>query len=144
RLGRGLYNLVSQATGLGLTANNIDCYAALIRLWQPGDRIFLFGFSRGAYTVRCLAGAIALCGIPALRDGSALPLDQAAAKRVARQAIKRVYQHTSSKKEEDASARERELLTQRRALAAQFRQRYGSANGDVPNVAPHFIGVFDT
>jgi uncharacterized protein (DUF2235 family) len=45
-------------TGLGITANMIDCYAALIRLWQLGDRIFLFGFSRGAYTVRCLAGVI--------------------------------------------------------------------------------------
>jgi hypothetical protein len=31
---------------------------------RPGDRIFLIGFSRGAYTVRCLAGVIARCGIP--------------------------------------------------------------------------------
>ena len=31
---------------------------------EPGDRIYLFGFSRGAYTVRCLAGVIAFCGIP--------------------------------------------------------------------------------
>ena len=36
---RKLYNLVSQATGLGITANIIDCYAAIISLWQPGDRI---------------------------------------------------------------------------------------------------------
>ena len=55
-------NLVSQATGLGITKNMIDCYAAIIRMWEPGDRIFLFGFSRGAYTVRCLGGVIALCG----------------------------------------------------------------------------------
>src|SRR5712691_1568161 len=33
---RKIYNLVSQATGLGLTANIIDCYAAIINLWQPG------------------------------------------------------------------------------------------------------------
>src|SRR6266481_2109187 len=56
-LWRALYNLVSQATGLGITRNLVDCYAAIIRMWRPGDRIFLFGFSRGAYTVRCL-GAI--------------------------------------------------------------------------------------
>jgi hypothetical protein len=46
-LARWVYNLVSQATGFGITANIIDCYAALIRLWRPGDRIFLIGFSRG-------------------------------------------------------------------------------------------------
>src|SRR6476619_7071293 len=47
-LSRRIYNLVSQALGLGLTSNIIDCYAALIKLWRQGDRIFLFGFSRGA------------------------------------------------------------------------------------------------
>jgi uncharacterized protein (DUF2235 family) len=40
---RRIYNLVSQALGLGLTANIIDCYAAIIRMWHPGDRIYLFG-----------------------------------------------------------------------------------------------------
>jgi uncharacterized protein (DUF2235 family) len=59
-------------TGLGITANMIDCYAALIRLWQLGDRIFPFGFSRGAYTVHCLAGVIVFCGIPTrLMNGQA-------------------------------------------------------------------------
>src|SRR6185312_10852210 len=45
---RSAYNVVSQATGMGITKNIIDCYAEIIRLWEPGDRIFLFGFSRGA------------------------------------------------------------------------------------------------
>ena len=63
-LGRTIYNYVSQATGLGITHNIIDCYTAIIQLWHPGDRIFLFGFSRGAYTVRCLATALCLSGIP--------------------------------------------------------------------------------
>jgi uncharacterized protein (DUF2235 family) len=40
---RRIYNIVSQATGLGITANIIDCYAALIRLWQPGDAYFCSG-----------------------------------------------------------------------------------------------------
>jgi uncharacterized protein (DUF2235 family) len=47
--GRAIYNKISQVTGFGITANIIDCYAAIIRRWKPGDRIFLFGFSRGAY-----------------------------------------------------------------------------------------------
>src|ERR1700692_1051511 len=40
---RTAYNFVSQATGLGITRNIIDCYAAIIQLWRPGDRIYLFG-----------------------------------------------------------------------------------------------------
>jgi uncharacterized protein (DUF2235 family) len=47
---RTFYNLMSMATGLGITANIIDCYAAIIRLYEKDDRIFLIGFSRGAYT----------------------------------------------------------------------------------------------
>ena len=61
---RRLYNLLAQATGLGITQNIIDCYANIIRVWQPGDRIYLFGFSRGAYTVRCVAGVLKHCGVP--------------------------------------------------------------------------------
>jgi uncharacterized protein (DUF2235 family) len=61
---RWIHNVVSQATGLGITLNIIDCYAAILQMWQPGDRIFLFGFSRGAYTVRCVAAVLSLCGVP--------------------------------------------------------------------------------
>jgi uncharacterized protein (DUF2235 family) len=38
-VGRKIYNMVSQATGLGLTANIIDCYAAIVSLWQRENRI---------------------------------------------------------------------------------------------------------
>ncbi len=43
---RALHNVIAQATGFGITRNIIDCYAALIRPWRPGDRIFLIRFSR--------------------------------------------------------------------------------------------------
>jgi uncharacterized protein (DUF2235 family) len=69
RAARWVYNKISQATSLGTTANIIDCDAAAIRLWQPGDKIYLFGLSRGAYTVRCVAAVIGMCGIPQ-RDGT--------------------------------------------------------------------------
>jgi hypothetical protein len=84
RAWRTFYNLVSQATGLGITHNIIDCYTAIIQLWRPGDRIFLFGFSRGAYTVRCLATALCYSGIPT-RTAPGMPLkrDEASARRLA-------------------------------------------------------------
>jgi uncharacterized protein (DUF2235 family) len=91
-VGRKIYNLISQGTGFGITANIIDCYAALIRLWRPGDRIYLFGFSPGAYTVRCLAAVIAYCGIPTkLPDNQPVKLDVASTKKLASYAVKHVY-----------------------------------------------------
>ena len=85
---RRVYNLLSRATGLGITQNIIDCYAHIIRVWQPGDRIYLFGFSRGAYTVRCVGGVLKYCGIPtAVREkgGGVRPLqrDAKSARRIA-------------------------------------------------------------
>ncbi|MES2659480.1 MAG: DUF2235 domain-containing protein [Verrucomicrobiota bacterium] len=51
------------AFGWGLSRNVLLGYQFLCRNYQPGDRIFLFGFSRGAYTVRSLAGLICNSGI---------------------------------------------------------------------------------
>ncbi len=51
------------ALGWGLSANIRDAYRFLVRKYEPGDEIFLFGFSRGAYTVRSLAGLIRNCGL---------------------------------------------------------------------------------
>lgn len=144
---RAVYNLLSQATGLGITRNIIDCYAAIIRLWSPDDRIFLFGFSRGAYTVRCLSAVLGMCGVPTQdKRGRRLRRDKKTAKGIAVEAVKKVYQHTESRKTA-ANDREKELLAQRDELARRFRQRYASADladSDRANVHPYFVGVFDT
>jgi uncharacterized protein (DUF2235 family) len=63
---RKLYNLASMAMGLGITANIIDCYAALIRLYRDGDRVFLIGFSRGTYTVRSLGASYPVVAFPGI------------------------------------------------------------------------------
>ena len=83
-----MHNVASQATGLGITTNIIDCYAAIIRMWEPGDRIFLFGFSRGDYTVRCLAAVLGQCGVPtAMADGTPLRRDVGPTPRLASDAV---------------------------------------------------------
>ncbi|PHP66520.1 hypothetical protein CSC94_12565 [Zhengella mangrovi] len=51
------------ATGWGLDENILEAYQYLVNNYQEGDRIFLFGFSRGAYTARALAGLIHLIGL---------------------------------------------------------------------------------
>lgn len=143
-ISRGFHNFLSQATGFGLTANIIDCVEAVYRLWRPGDRIFLFGFSRGAYTARCVGGVLCLCGVPTqLENGAPMRYDGATARRLASIAVKKVYQHTASKTPAKASAREKELLEQRQELARQFRETYASRQEDKSDY-PYFIGVFDT
>lgn len=158
---RRLYNALSSATGLGISKNIEDCYAALIQLWRPGDRIFLFGFSRGAYTVRCLGGVLTLCGIPTRLPGRENVLrDPATIREIAREAVHRVYRHGSGASEairgdpsteqpssnavRTALTRKNKLAKQREALGAQFRRKYDSAGPIGPNVVPHFIGVWDT
>ena len=51
------------AFGWGLSQNIRDAYGFLVAHYEPGDEIFLFGFSRGAYTVRSLAGLVRNCGL---------------------------------------------------------------------------------
>jgi uncharacterized protein (DUF2235 family) len=142
---RYVHNFVSQATGYGLTANIIDCYEMIVRLWRPGDRIYLFGFSRGAYTVRCVAGVLRLCGVPTYIGTEPLTYAPATTRAIAKEAVKKVYQHTASWVIGQASPRQLELLKQRDELAIQFRKRYRSSDpkGD-SNGYPYFIGVFDT
>lgn len=55
--------VVSGATGQGLDQNVLDAYRFLVSTYQEGDQVFLFGFSRGAYTVRVLAGFIRALGL---------------------------------------------------------------------------------
>ncbi|MDN5000678.1 DUF2235 domain-containing protein [Bradyrhizobium sp. GCM10027634] len=51
------------ATGYGLDDNVLAAYCFLVEHYAPGDKIYLFGFSRGAYTVRVLAGLIQKVGL---------------------------------------------------------------------------------
>jgi len=65
--GVGTGNVVDRmsggAFGRGVEDNIHDAYRFLIANYEPGDEIFLFGFSRGAFTVRSIGGMIRKCGI---------------------------------------------------------------------------------
>ncbi|HEX6559902.1 MAG TPA: DUF2235 domain-containing protein [Longimicrobiales bacterium] len=51
------------AFGSGLDDNIFDAYRFLIANYEPGDEVFLFGFSRGAFTARSIGGMIRKCGV---------------------------------------------------------------------------------
>lgn len=55
--------ILGGGVGFGLSRNVKQLYTSLVRNYNPGDPIYLFGFSRGAFTVRSLAGMISHMGI---------------------------------------------------------------------------------
>jgi len=58
------------AFGVGLSRNVQDCYRFLVDCYEPGDKLYFFGFSRGAYTARSTVGLVRNAGIlrPEHRD----------------------------------------------------------------------------
>lgn len=62
--GTPIDKLLGGAFGLGLFQKIKDGYSTIASVYEDGDEVFIFGFSRGAYTARSLAGMIANCGLP--------------------------------------------------------------------------------
>lgn len=152
----GLFNLdrlgkiLDAAVGSGIDDNVIDCYEKIISYYEPGDRVMLFGFSRGAYTVRAVANVMNLCGIPTRgkpdADGSARPVPRhgPALRKIASDAVNYVYNHGTGK-----PRGQEPYFSEREELGRRFRVKYASSIVDAPedvqgNVQPTFIGVFDT
>lgn len=128
---RWIHDTLSQATGLGISQNIKDCYDAVIQHYEPGDRIFLFGFSRGGYTVRSLGGVLKLCGVPGTDAGGRQARTSKDVRReLVEEAVEKVYKSYGSTDEQ---------RQKRISLGAAFRARYASAE-----VSPYFIGVWDT
>lgn len=133
---------LSSATGKGFSRNVVDCYEAILKAYQPGDKIFLFDFSRGAYTVRAVSGVMNLCGVPIQdKDGSPLPKYGPRLRTIAEEAVKQVYEHGSGHPV-------RKYEAEREEKAKRFRIKYATQDSikknERGNVYPYFIGVFDT
>ena len=61
------------ATGVGISSKIQQAYHFIIENYEPGDELFLFGFSRGAFTVRSLSGLIRNSGILKIRNIELIP-----------------------------------------------------------------------
>lgn len=107
-------NVFTQALGLDLQRNVEDAYYYLMNTYQEGDKVFLFGFSRGAHTVRRLASLIEMCGL--LHKGSENMIPY----------VSRMY--LANKSKNIASD----------PVLSGFRSTY-TRNCDI-----HFVGVWDT
>lgn len=115
--GIGSYHnsVTAGATGRGIHKNILDGYRYIVQNYHPGDHIYLFGFSRGAYTVRALSGLINNCGI----------LKRPFANRI--ESAWKIYKSTAAKNHP------------RGDNAEAFRQSYCHPSRQV-----HFVGVWDT
>jgi len=61
--GKGFRKWINVASGYGINQSILNGYRLLSQRYRPGDKIFLLGFSRGAYAVRSIAGMIAEMGL---------------------------------------------------------------------------------
>jgi uncharacterized protein (DUF2235 family) len=103
------------AFGVGLSRNVRECYEFLVDNYTPGDELFFFGFSRGAFTARSLAGLVRNSGI-LLREQRGRVAD--------------AYRLYRSRKPEDRPSE---------AAAQAFRDRFSHPPAEI-----EFIGVWDT
>lgn len=134
---RYVQKLLGSVIGAGIKQNIADCYEFIINHYQPGDRIYLFGFSRGAYTVRSLANLLMLCGVPTKEPEGPLMRFRKSIRDITKEAVDTVLEH-------GAGHPRAEFEDERLELARRFQLKYGSGDGSDSNVAPYFIGVFDT
>ena len=113
--------------GYGLDQEVIDAYEWLMENYNPGDQLFIFGFSRGAYTARSLSGLISKCGM--LEPGAPLGVGQLY-DRYRSIAPRRTIRELKSAKEKDPAA----VFD----LEEQWMLTYSAA------IPVRFIGVWDT
>ncbi len=63
RVGKWWTRVIGLAFGYGISDNVADAYEFLIKNFHPDDRVYVFGFSRGAYTARALCGMLHIVGL---------------------------------------------------------------------------------
>jgi uncharacterized protein (DUF2235 family) len=125
---------IEQAVGGGLTEQIVDCYAAIVSVWLPGDRIYLFGFSRGAYCVRCVAHVLEVIGIP-MREvsGEALSFEPRSLRSVAKRAVTTLYRLGLPQPNEVTRSQNAEI----------FRRTHNCATGASSGAIPFAICIWD-
>jgi uncharacterized protein (DUF2235 family) len=138
--------------GVGLKRNVIDIYTFLCRNYNPGDRIFAYGFSRGAFTIRVLAGVVVAEGVLRCRTEEELKRYTADAYRRYRRRYKLpIFGHKdkTARTDPDETVGLVDLMRKLRdGVLKAYRHLRGNPQYDqierldVPHI--DFIGVWDT
>ncbi|MDW9984280.1 hypothetical protein GOC06_26325 [Sinorhizobium meliloti] len=120
-VGTRLAKFAGLAFGYGLKRDIIDAYTFVMAHFRPGDRVFIFGFSRGAYTARALAALIKMYGLLMPGNDAMVPY------------LVDMFWAIDRARNDDK--RRRDYFR----LAAEFKATLATQD-----CKPHFIGVWDT
>ena len=108
------------AWGAGLQQDIADAYVFLMNHYRPGDRVYLFGFSRGAYTARVIASMLKLYGLSMPGNDALVPY-----------AVKMMWAISKKRGEAQADTYFK--------LAREYTETLSASP-----CKPHFLGVWDT
>jgi uncharacterized protein (DUF2235 family) len=124
-LRRRLTRTLGMAMGAFLENDIRDAYTFLMQTYQPDDKVYLFGFSRGAYTVRAVASLLRLYGL--LRPGNEALVPYA---------IRMMMAVKTAREKNPALYKQK--ISDYFALAVQFKSTMAR------ECRPWFVGVWDT
>jgi uncharacterized protein (DUF2235 family) len=130
--------LLGGAFGIGLRRNVLDLYRFLCRNYEPGDEIFAFGFSRGAFTIRVTIGLIAKEGILRCETEDALARYSADAYRE----LRKEFRQTGGLV--DFFRRIRDQAVALKRWVARQRPYSTIRKHQLPKGGVAFVGVWDT
>ena len=122
---RKITRILGMALGYGLADDIRDAYVLLTRNFQSGDKVFLFGFSRGAYTVRAVASLLHMHALILPGNEPLVPY-----------AIRML---TGINRADDHSTKDREATSLYFTLAREFKSTLSRADS-----TPWFVGVWDS
>lgn len=118
--GQWLARLLGMAFGYGLNADVRDIYTFIMNQYRQGDRLFIFGFSRGAYSARAVTALLHGYGLLGPGNDPLVPY-----------AIRLLWSADNARTDKEKTAYFQ--------LANDFK-----ASLSVTDCAPHFLGVWDT
>lgn len=122
---RKVTKLLGMALGYGLANDIRDAYVFLMQNCQKDDKLFLFGFSRGAYTVRAVASLLHMYGLILQGNEALVPY-----------AIRML---TGINRADEDSPKQGEATRAFFDLAREFKSTLSC-----PDCSPWFVGVWDT
>jgi uncharacterized protein (DUF2235 family) len=136
--GQALTRVAGMAIGYGIKADLAEAYTWLMRNYRKGDRIYVFGFSRGAYTARALTGMLHTVGLLHADADNLVPY-----------ALK-MYASSGSTPDPGLTPSPEKQAENRKFWNTRdrFRDRFGNHEFPHPfdrrRAQVHFVGVWDT
>jgi uncharacterized protein (DUF2235 family) len=139
QVGLAFSRLAGLAAGYGIRDNIEEAYTWLSRTYQQGDQIYVFGFSRGAYTARALTGMLRTVGL--LRRGTENLVPYAM----------KLYAQSGPRRSQNPDDTTKDAERKFWKMRAEFKRQFGHPDfpdafdeNRQPQEQVHFLGVWDT